>query len=263
MSQYPNQPQQPAPGPYPPYQHPQQPGFPPPAWQQPMHQQYPPHYPPPPQPPQRKKNWIRRHPLWSALIALILVSCIYGAINDATTGGKTAATSNAGAASSTASQNSASSAPTDQPTATAATSAPAAPSVHYPPTTGDDLHGLAARGNASAIHEFHSESVGLTGACPQPKREVTVDPGVTGQHLAEDLLAYFYGQQLDSPCGSLVLAYLKQSDVNDTYTAGRINFDAMDSGGSPNVDPNATGLTYRLTLDVGGLESEKEYVVTY
>src|SRR5713226_4181232 len=51
--------------------------------------------------------------------------------------------------------------------------------VHYPPTTQADLRGLAAKGDASAIHEFHSESVGLTGACPQPKREVTVDPSVT------------------------------------------------------------------------------------
>src|SRR3954467_13878654 len=33
--------------------------------------------------------------------------------------------------------------------------------VHYPPTTGADLHGLAAKGDASAIHEFHNESVGL------------------------------------------------------------------------------------------------------
>jgi phosphate-selective porin len=55
-----------------------------------MPQQYPP-------PPPRKRNWIRRHPLWSALIALILVSCIYGAINDATTRGKTATTDNASA----------------------------------------------------------------------------------------------------------------------------------------------------------------------
>src|ERR1017187_1744818 len=51
---------------------------------------------------------------------------------------------------------------------------PTPQSIHYPPTTLADLHGLAAKGNASAIHEFHSERVGLTGACPQPKREVTV-----------------------------------------------------------------------------------------
>jgi hypothetical protein len=164
---------------------------------------------------------------------------------------------------SSSSQNSTLSAPTDQPTATVGTSAPTAPHVHYPPTTEDDLHGLATRGDASAIHEFHNESVGLTGACPQPKREVMVDPSVTGQRLAEDLLAYFYGQQLDSPCGSVVFAYHKQSDADNGYTAGRVLFDVADSSGAPNVDPNATNLKYTLTLDVGGFGSNKEYVVTY
>lgn len=136
-------------------------------------------------------------------------------------------------------------------------------SVHYPPTTVADLRGLAAKGAASAIHEFHSESVGLTGVCPQPKREVTVDPSVTGQQLAEDLLAYFYAQQLDNPCGSVVFAYHTQAEANDVYTAGRINLDVTDSSGAPNVDPNASNLKYTLTLDVGGLASQQEYVVTY
>src|SRR5579859_3715382 len=86
---------------------------------------------------------------------------------------------------------------------------PTPQSVHYPPTTEADLHSLAAKGDASSIHEFHSESVGLV-ACPQPKREVTVDPGLTGEPLAEDLLAYFYAQQIDSPCGSVVFAYHTQ-----------------------------------------------------
>src|SRR5260370_13364200 len=89
-------------------------------------------------------------------------------------------------------------------------------SIHYPPTTEADLHGLAAQGVASAIHEFHSESVGAVGACPQPKREVTVEPSVTGQQLAEDLLAYFYTQQLDSPCWSIVFAYHNQGEANNT-----------------------------------------------
>ena len=135
--------------------------------------------------------------------------------------------------------------------------------VHYPPTTVADLHILAAQGDASAIHEFHSESVGMVGACPQPKREVTVDPSVTGQQLAEDLLAYFYAQQLDSPCGSLVLAYHNQGEANDVYTAGRINFDVTDSSGAVNLDPNASNLKHTLTLDVGGDFSNHEYVVTY
>src|SRR6266516_1119382 len=134
---------------------------------------------------------------------------------------------------------------------------------HYPPTTLADLRGLAAKGDVSAIHEFHSESVGLTGVCPQPKREVTVDPSLTGQQLAEDLLAYFYAQQLDSPCGSIVFAYHNRSEANDTYTAGRINFDVTDSSGADNVDPNATNLKHTLTLDIGGLSTNQEYVVTY
>ena len=152
-------------------------------------------------------------------------------------------------------------------TLTTATSAPvptATPQVvHYPPTTQADLRGLAAEGDASAIHEFHSESVGAVGVCPEPRREVTVAPSVTGQQLAEDLLAYFYTQQLDSPCGSLVLAYHNQSEAGDVYTAGRINFDTTDSSGAVNLDPHATNLMHTLTLDIGGIDSNQEYVVTY
>jgi len=147
--------------------------------------------------------------------------------------------------------------PTVKPTATPQV-------VHYPPTTQADLRGLAAKGDAGAIHEVHSEIVGLVATCPQPKREVVVDPSVTGQQLAEDLLAYFYGQRLDNPCGSLVLSYHDQSEVGDVYTAGRIITDVTDSSGQANVDPNATNLKYRLTLDIGGvLSSQQEYVVTY
>jgi len=152
-------------------------------------------------------------------------------------------------------------------TLTTATSAPvptATPQVvHYPPTTQADLRGLAAEGDASAIHEFHSESVGAVGVCPEPRREVTVAPSVTGQQLAEDLLAYFYTQQLDSPCGSLVLAYHNQGEAGDVYTAGRINFDTTDSSGAVNLDPNATNLKHTLTLDIGGIDSNQEYVVMY
>ena len=155
--------------------------------------------------------------------------------------------------------------PTTQPTQQAQpTQIPTPQSTHYPPKTEADLRDLAAKGDASAVHEFHSESVGLTGACPQPKREVTVDPGVTGQQLAEDLLAYFYAQQLDSPCGSVVFAYHNQGEAGDAYTAGRILVDVTDSSGAANVDPNATNLKYTLTLDIGGVyTSQEEYVVTY
>lgn len=154
----------------------------------------------------------------------------------------------------------------DQTSSAGSTSATATATpqpIHYPPKTLADLRGLAAKGDASAIHEFHSESVGLTGACPQPKREVTVAPNVTGRQLAEDLLAYFYAQQLDSPCGSIVFAYHNQGEAGDLYTAGRINVDVTDSSGAPNVDPNATNLKHTLTLDIGGALSNQEYVVTY
>ncbi|HEY6287736.1 MAG TPA: hypothetical protein VIX20_18870 [Ktedonobacteraceae bacterium] len=152
--------------------------------------------------------------------------------------------------------------PTLQPT-TAPTTKPTPQSIHYPPKTIADLHGLAAKGDASAIHEFHSESVGLTGVCPQPKREVTVDPSVTGQQLAEDLLAYFYANQLDNPCGSVVFAYHNQSEAGNGYTAGRVSLDVTDSSGAANLDPNATNLKYTLTLDTGDVATGQEYTVTY
>src|SRR5262249_14500482 len=113
------------------------------------------------------------------------------------------------------------------PTITEAPS-PTPGAIHYPPTTAADLHSLAAKADASAIHEFHSESVGST-ACPQPKREVAVDPSVTGQQLAQDLLAYFYAQGLDNPCGSLVVAYHDQHEAGDAYTAGRISLNVTNS----------------------------------
>ncbi|HEY4033466.1 MAG TPA: hypothetical protein VGL94_05825 [Ktedonobacteraceae bacterium] len=139
-----------------------------------------------------------------------------------------------------------------------------APSIHYPPTTVTDLRGLAAEGDASAIHPFHSESVGVTGVCPQPKTEVTVDPSVTGQQLAEDLLAYFYAQQFDNnPCGVLVVAYHDQSEAGNAYTAGRISVNVTDSSGASNIDPNASNLKHQLTLDTGPIDTSQEYVVTY
>ncbi len=105
--------------------------------------------------------------------------------------------------------------------------------------------------------------MGLTGACPQPKKEVTVDPSITGQQLAEDLLAYFYANQLDNPCGSVVFAYHNQAEANDVYTAGRINLDVTDSSGNSNVDPNATNLKHTLTLDIGEIATGQEYTATY
>lgn len=104
---------------------------------------------------------------------------------------------------------------------------------HYPPTTQDDLTWLAAHGDASAIHVVSTESTGLVGACPEPRSEVWVSPSVQGQQLAQDLLAYFYGEHFDNACGSLVLAYHSQSEVQagDPYTAGRINLDVIRNSG--------------------------------
>jgi len=105
--------------------------------------------------------------------------------------------------------------------------------------------------------------VGLTGVCPQPEREVTVDASVTGKQLAEDLLAYFYAQQLDNPCGSVVFAYHNASDSGNGYTAGRILLDVNDASGQANTDPNGQNLSYKLTLDTGDNVSGQEYVVSY
>ncbi len=151
--------------------------------------------------------------------------------------------------------------PTPSPIPTKAPTPTPTP-THYPPKTEADLHALAALGDTSAIHEFHSESVGLA-VCPQPEREVTVATNLTGQKLAEDLLAYFYAQGLQNPCGAVVFAYHSQSESGNGYTAGRINLDVTDSNGQPNTDPNATGLTYQLTLDIGDVASGQEYVVQW
>lgn len=203
-------------------------------------------YPPYQQPPRPKK---KRGKFWLIVAVVIGAICVIGSFSHGSTSSTTTTDTTAGA-------------PTQQATVVPTKAPPTPPTVQYPPKTVADLHGLAAQGTTRAIHEFHSESVGMTGACPQPKRLVTVDPGVKDRQLAEDLLAYFYGQQLDNPCGAIVFVYHNQSEANDVYTAGRIKFDVTDASGADNFDPNATGLTHKLTLDVGGL-GKKEYVVTY
>lgn len=159
-----------------------------------------------------------------------------------------------GCSESTTSSNSTSQAPT---------STPDVQSANYPPTTVADLRGLAAKGDANAIHEFHSESVGAAGVCPQPKREVTVAPSLTGQQLAEDLLAYFYGQQLDNSCGSVVFAYHDKGEAGNEYTAGRVLLGVTDSNGGINFNPNASNLKHKLTLDTGEAYKSQESIVTY
>lgn len=153
---------------------------------------------------------------------------------------------------------------TQQATITPVVSTSTPQTANYPPKTVFDLHGLAFKGDTSAIHGFHSESVGAAGVCPETKSEVTVDPSVTGQQLAEDLLAYFYAQQLDSNhCGVVIFAYHNQNEANDAYTAGRISVDVTDANGGMNFDPNANNLKYKLTLDTGDAYSSQESIVTY
>jgi hypothetical protein len=229
------------------YQSPPQPVYP--------YPQRPPQFPQPaPKRPwyQRLFAWCRKHPIATAIIIVVLI--VGGIISNLASGTSS---------STPVAQVTPTVAPSQQQPTQAPTAKPTPQTIHYPPRTLDDLRGLTAKGDISAIHEFHSESVGAVGACPQPKREVTVDPSVTGQQLAEDLLAYFYGQQLDSPCGSVVFAYHNQSEAGNAYTAGRVLFDVTDSSGQVNLDPNATNLKYTLTLDTGDNITGQEYVVTY
>lgn len=239
--QQPGQPWQPQQQPYPAY--PQQPMPPQPGQWQAMPPQGP-YQPMQPPPPKKKRR------IWLWIIAAIVVIALCNAISHATQG------NNSGSANATAGQ-----ATTAQATLTQAPTQ--APAIHYPPKTLADLRDLAAKGDANAIQGFHSESVGLTGVCPQPKRLVTVTPGITGQQLTEDLLAYFFAQQLDSPCGSQLLAYHSQSEGNDVYTVALMNFDVADASGQVNTDPNASRLMHKLTIDIGGFDTHKEYVVAY
>lgn len=137
------------------------------------------------------------------------------------------------------------------------------PAPRYPPTTVTDLRGLAVKGNASAIHEFRSESVGLTGVCPQSKRVVIVNPSMTGQQLAQDMLAYFYAQKLDNNCGSVVFVYHGEGEMEGGYTAGRVKLDVTDSNGKINLDPKASNLKHELTLNIGPYDNSQEYAITY
>lgn len=239
MQQYPGDPQPQQQYPYSPPQTPSPP----------MH----PYGAPPPHPPARApKRKRRRGCLIASIIAVVLVIGVIAATAAASNGGHSAN-------SPTSDQNQATSASTqDQP------AQPIAP-PSYPPKTLADLQALAQQGDASQIHEFHAESVGAVGVCSQPKRLVTVDPGITGQQLAEDLLAYFYQKNLDSPCGSLVFAYHSQAEAtgDNGYTAGRVMLDTATSDGSSNYDPNATGLKYTLTFDTGDATTGQDDVVNY
>lgn len=208
--------------------------------------------PPPPQPPKRRvPRWV-----WIIIGLFVLAAACSGLVQDIQSTASPATTQ-------TTDQSQATSAPADQSTPADQPTQP--PVAQYPPKTLDDLQALAQQGDASQVHEFHSESVGLTGACPQPKKLVTVSSKIKGKQLAEDLLAYFFSNGLDSPCGSVVFAYHTQAEANadNGYTAGRILLDTTDSSGNANLDPNATGITYTVMLNTGDWLNGQEYVVNY
>jgi hypothetical protein len=123
-------------------------------------------------------------------------------------------------------------APTPTPSATH--------SPTFPPSTVADLKALAATGDASAVREVKSEGAGLP-SCPQPKRSVVVASSVSDpKQIAAALLNYFYAQGLDNECGSLVLAYANQGEIDGPYTVGQVVLNV--NGGSPKHD---------LTVNVG------------
>ncbi len=68
---------------------------------------------------------------------------------------------------------------------------------------------------------------------------------------------------LDNSCGDLVLAYHDQGEIDGVYTARRILVDVTDSSGANNVDPNASNLKHQLTLDIGPVGTNQEFVITY
>lgn len=124
--------------------------------------------------------------------------------------------------------------PSQAPPSPSVRASPAA--VVYPPTTiAQARHFAQAEGNAAAVHEFHSESVGLS-ICPQPKRSVTLDASLPARTVQADLLAYFYDQQLDNDCGALVLAYRDPSEYGSPFTVGRVALDVAGSKHTLEVD---------------------------
>ena len=117
--------------------------------------------------------------------------------------------------------------------------------VVFPPTTVDEAKRLAnAEGDGSAVREFHSESVGLA-TCPQPKRSVTVAGVLSGRQVVADLLKYFYDQNLDNDCGSLVLAYMDSSQYGSVYTVGRVILN-VDGKHQLEVDAVPESVTFRV-----------------
>src|SRR5579883_1223718 len=148
----------------------------------------------------------RRNRLWLILAivgGILVLACVVCSVSTALSN-RSPQAANSTPSSTTAAQV-ATATPTKAPTATP--SPTPTPAAQYPPKTEADLHALATRGDANAINGFHRESVGLTGICPQPRVEATVSPKITGKQLAEDMLAYFYSQGMENPCGSVLFVY--------------------------------------------------------
>jgi len=128
----------------------------------------------------------------------------------------------------------------------ATTATTAAPVVFPPTTVGLAKRFASAEGILSDVHEFHSETVGTTD-CPEPKRSVTVKVGMSGRQVAADLLRYFYDQQLDNNCGSLLLGYDDPSQYGGVYTVGRVNLDVSGSSHRLEVDAVSDQIIFAIS----------------
>jgi hypothetical protein len=120
--------------------------------------------------------------------------------------------------------------------------------VVFPPITVNQARSLAAvEGKGSDVQEFRSESEGRVD-CPQPKRYVLVQTGQTGRQVSADLLKYFYDQQLDNRCGSVVLGYTDPVEYGHAYTVGRVILEV-------------NGSSHRLEVDA--IPDQIRFVITY
>jgi hypothetical protein len=100
---------------------------------------------------------------------------------------------------------------------------PAAPA--YPPTTVSGLVALGHTGDASVLHVFKRESVGL-GSCPQPALHATIQPGLSPRQVIADEVALFVGEGLQqNPCGAVLWVFNSEGDdTGNGFTAGMVNY---------------------------------------
>src|SRR5690349_6345951 len=66
----------------------------------------------------------------------------------------------------------------------------------YPPITKTDLRGLAADGDASDVHQIGSDTISTVPGCPQQRRLVTLSSDIKDRLVAQDMLAYYFAQNL-------------------------------------------------------------------